>query len=244
MAETGFLSEAIFFAAHPDDGELLAGGLMAAMAAAGKRVILADATRGETGTRGTPEIRAEEAAEGARILGVERVNLGLKDGGLRHNMEAVEREIVTTIRTYRPRLIFTHTGTDHHPDHNALHTAVRRAFFLSNVLKYDTGQERHAVRRLMYFWSMRHDIPDEVDFIADITPVWEKKLGAIRAHRSQVAGGMEGGPETYLTGDLFWHRIQARFAYFGGIVGVHYGEPYKVEGILRVDNPLELPDVR
>lgn len=243
MADSAFLSDAIFFCAHPDDGELLAGGLMATMAERGKRVILADATRGEMGTRGTPEIRAEEAAEGARILGVERINLGLPDGGVGRDLAASVRAAVEAIRTYRPRLVFTHSGNDHHPDHNAIHVAVKQAFFTSNVLKYDTAQPRHGALRLFYFWSQRTELPPRLDFIADITPVWEKKLAAIRAHRSQVQGGQEGGPTTYLTSDLFWHRIEARFAHFGSLVNVRYGEPYLAEGYLRVDDPTDLPGI-
>ncbi|MCC5877362.1 MAG: bacillithiol biosynthesis deacetylase BshB1 [Candidatus Sumerlaeia bacterium] len=236
-------SEAIFFCAHPDDGELLAGGLMASMASRGARVILIDATRGEMGTRGTPEGRDAEGAEAARILGVERDNLELPDGGIGRDMDATIHRIVRAIRQYRPRLVFTHTGTDHHPDHNDIHVAVRRAFFLANVMKYDTGQERFRPRKLMYFWSHRHEVPPSISFIADITDHWETKVRAIKAHRSQVDPASDSGPETYLTSDLFWHRIESRFGFFGSLINVRYGEPYLVEGVARVDDPLQFPDV-
>jgi bacillithiol biosynthesis deacetylase BshB1 len=239
-----FLSDALFFAAHPDDGELLAGGLMASLAEKGKRVILADGTRGEMGTRGSAEERAAEAEEGARLLGVERICLELPDGAIRYDMERAERAVVRAIRTYKPRLVFTHSGTDHHPDHNAIHTAVRRGFFLATTAKFEPEYERHRAKRLLYFWSHRHDLPPHIDFIADITGVWEKKIAAVRAHRTQVAGGVAGGPSTYLTNDLFWHRIDARFAHFGSLIGVKYGEPYLSEGSLRIDDPTALDDVK
>ncbi|MEO8377170.1 MAG: bacillithiol biosynthesis deacetylase BshB1 [Candidatus Sumerlaeota bacterium] len=238
-----FSSDALFIGAHPDDGEILAGGLMASLADKGYRVILADATRGEMGTRGTMEERALEGANAAKILGVERTNLALPDGGIGHDMDASTRAVVTAIREYRPRLIFTHTGNDHHPDHNAIHTAVSKAFFVSNLGKYDTGQERFAASRLMFFWSHRTNIPPRVDYVADITHTWEKKIAALKAHKTQIAGGTPQGPETFLTGDLFWHRLEARFAYFGSLVNVRYGEPYLTEGILRVDDPLKLSGV-
>lgn len=244
MADAEPLSEAIFFCAHPDDGELLAGGLMASMAEKGHRVVMADATRGEMGTRGTAEIREAEAAEAAHILGVERINLELPDGGVGSDMAESVRRIVVALRGHRPRLVFTHSGTDHHPDHNALHTAVRRAFFLANVFKYDTGQPRFRPRRLFYFWSQRHDLPAKLDFIADVTGTWEKKVEAIRAHRSQVDPSSDSGPGTYLTSDLFWHRIESRFGYFGSLVNVRYGEPFLAEGVIRVDDPLQFPDAR
>lgn len=243
MTSMTFLSDALFIGAHPDDGEILAGGLMAAMAAKGRRVVLADATRGEMGTRGTAEERAIEAQEAARILGVERINLGIPDGGIGRDLEAATRAVVRAIREHRPRVVFTHTGDDHHPDHNALHAAVKQAFFLSNVLKFQTGQERFTARRLLYFWSHRTNIPPRVDFIADITSTWETKVAALKAHKSQVAGTGYEGPQTFLTGDLFWHRIEARFAYFGSLINVRYGEPFLAEGTLRVDDPCDLPDL-
>jgi len=68
-------------AAHPDDVELGCGGTVAKHIAQGRKVGIIDFTRGELGTRGTPEIRAQEAADAAKILGVSvRENLGLKDG--------------------------------------------------------------------------------------------------------------------------------------------------------------------
>ncbi len=242
MSVSPFLSDALFVCAHPDDGEILAGGMMARMAGLGRRVILADATRGEMGTRGSADERAIEAANAAVILGVERVNLGLPDGGIGRDLEVSTRAVVSAIREHRPRLVFTHTGGDHHPDHNAIHEATRRAFFNSNVLKYDTGQKRHAARRLYYFWSHRTNLPPRIDFIADITATWEKKMAALRAHRSQVAGTGYQGAETFLTSDLFWHRIEARFGYFGSLINVRYGEPYLAEGALRIDDPLSLAD--
>jgi bacillithiol biosynthesis deacetylase BshB1 len=204
-------------------------------------VVLADATRGEQGTRATAEERAEEATAAAAILGVERVNLGLPDGGIGNDMEASTRRVVQLIRHHRPRLVFTHSAGDHHPDHNALSEAVKRAVFLSYVMKYDTGQERHAPKRLLYFWSHRHDLPEKVSFVADITPHWETKLASIKAHRSQFAGTGYDGPQTYLTSDGFWQRIEARHTFFGALIQRPYGEPYISEGVLRVDDPLELP---
>lgn len=235
-------THAMFVCAHPDDGEILAGGLMAKLARKGRRVVLADATAGEMGTRGSREERAAEAAEAARILGVKRINLGLPDGAVGADEAASVRAVVTAIREHRPRLVFTHSHGDHHPDHNALSIAVKKACFTANVLKYDTGQERFAPAKLMYFWSNRTTIPPRVDFIVDISEEWETKVAALKAHRSQVHGTGYEGPETYLTSDLFWHRMEGRFAYFGSFVGARYGEPYLVEGILGIDDPTELPE--
>jgi N-acetylglucosamine malate deacetylase 1 len=244
MTSSRFSSDALFIGAHPDDCEILAGGLMAKLSQKGYCVILADATRGEMGTRGTAEERAKEAEVAAKILGVERTCLGLPDGAVGADMEVAIKAVVTAMRHYRPKLIFTHTGTDHHPDHNALHLAVRKAFFLTNALKYDTGQERHAPVRLHYFWSHRHELPPHIDYVADISDTWEIKMAAIRAHLSQVPSTDYKGPATQLASDMGWHWIEARFAHYGSLVKCRYGEPYLIEGIAQMDDPLEFPDVK
>ncbi len=64
--------------AHPDDFELQVGGTFLKMKSLGYTTGAIDMTRGEMGTRGTPETRAEEAREGAKILKLDlRENLEL-----------------------------------------------------------------------------------------------------------------------------------------------------------------------
>ena len=77
------------FGAHPDDVELGAGGMLAVHAAAGKKVGIIDLTRGEMGTRGTPELRDEEAKEAGQVLGcVIRENLAFPDGKIPTDYES------------------------------------------------------------------------------------------------------------------------------------------------------------
>ena len=54
--------------AHPDDVEMSCSGTLLAAVAAGKKVGIVDLTRGELGTRGTPETRAAESAAASQIL--------------------------------------------------------------------------------------------------------------------------------------------------------------------------------
>ena len=94
--------------AHPDDAELLAGGTLIKAVDQGHRVALADLTRGEMGSSGTPEIRAAEAARSAELMGISaRENLGLPDGHLT-NSDQMRRVVVEAIRKFRPRTVITH----------------------------------------------------------------------------------------------------------------------------------------
>lgn len=232
--------DAMFIGAHPDDVEILAGGLVARMSAEGKKVVVADATRGEMGTRGTPEERDEEARKAAEILGVTRINLGLPDGRIAESIPAATRRVVQALREHRPSLVVTHEPGDHHPDHNGISQAVKYAFFQSNVLKYETGQERFKPARLLYFVGSRERWPDEPSFIVDITGVFDKKMEALRAFASQLQNSNYNGPATLISGELGWHMLEARAAFFGTLVGVRYGEPFRSDSPLRIDNPLEL----
>src|SRR2546428_790384 len=117
------MHDVLAFGAHPDDVEIGCGGTVALLAKQGRSVVIVDFTRGETGTRGTTDERAQEAAEAARVLGAAaRVNLELPDGLLalsdpeggrpvpRHDGE----KLVDLIREQRPRpLVGSFPGGGH-----------------------------------------------------------------------------------------------------------------------------------
>src|SRR5690349_4371720 len=123
--------------AHPDDVELGCGGTLAKLAALGYRVGILDMARGELGTRGTPEIRAQEAAAAAQVLNLPvRENLELKDAHI-HVSDETRVRMVRKVRLYRPRIIFTHYWEDPHPDHVHTCQLVREAAHLAGLAKYD-----------------------------------------------------------------------------------------------------------
>src|SRR5205814_2301582 len=72
--------DALAIGAHPDDIELVVGGTLIKLASLGYKIAVIDMARGEMGTRGTPEIRANEAEASAKVLGLAaRENLSLPD---------------------------------------------------------------------------------------------------------------------------------------------------------------------
>ncbi|HRZ33245.1 MAG TPA: PIG-L family deacetylase, partial [Flavobacterium sp.] len=90
------------FGAHPDDVELGCAGTLAKEVSLGKSVGIIDLTQGELGTRGSAEIRFQEATNAAQILGVrERENLKMRDGFF-VNDEAHQLQVIKMIRKYRP----------------------------------------------------------------------------------------------------------------------------------------------
>jgi bacillithiol biosynthesis deacetylase BshB1 len=103
--------------AHPDDVEMSCSGTLLAAVAVGKKVGIVDFTRGELGTRGTPETRAAESAAASKILQLSaRENLGLPDGFFKNDREH-QLPLIAAIRRYQPEVVLCNAISDRHPDH-------------------------------------------------------------------------------------------------------------------------------
>src|SRR5437762_9291744 len=92
-------------AAHPDDVELTCGGTLLKMAQFGYKTGILDLTAGEMGTRGTPKIRAKEAANAAKLLNVSwRDTLGVTDSDVKSSRKSKLR-LAGVIRQVRPKTV-------------------------------------------------------------------------------------------------------------------------------------------
>src|SRR5438105_15518545 len=109
--------DVLAIAAHPDDMELICGGTLIRAHMLGRATGILDLAAGEMASRGTPELRAREAAKAAKIMGVSvRENLGLPDGGIQNTPET-RAQIAMIIRQLEPRIVITHSLDGRHPDH-------------------------------------------------------------------------------------------------------------------------------
>src|ERR1700760_3230743 len=99
------MASIIVFAPHPDDAELGMGGSIAMLAKQGHRVHIVDMTNGEPTPHGSVETRAKESAAAAKVLGVERTLLGLKNREVVHNIES-RHKLAALIRVHRPDALF------------------------------------------------------------------------------------------------------------------------------------------
>lgn len=221
------------FGAHPDDVELHIGGTLAKMAAAGYAVGVVDLTRGELGTRGTPEVRAREAKAAAKILGLRlRENLGLPDGGVQ--VTAASRlKVIAALRRHRPMLVLAPHWDEAHPDHAHAGKLVAEASHHAGLAKIKTGLERFRPKAILYYM-----IPPFVrpTFIVDVSAHIEQREAAIRAHRSQLFDPGRA-PDTYLSQPDFLDRVNAVVTYYGTIIGRAKGEAF----FMKV--PPEIPDL-
>ena len=233
------------FGVHPDDVELSCTGVLLVEKNNGNKTGIIDLTAGELGTRGTGEIRKTEAAKAAKILGVDiRENLGMADGFLQ-NDEAHQRKIITVLRTYQPEIILCNAPEDRHPDHGRSSKLVADAAFLSGLQKIQTehnGVEQGAWRP-KYVFRYIQDRFLQPDFVVDITDVFEQKLEAIKAYKSQFVQSPGDGlnttePETYISTPEFLDSVIYRHKWFGKMIGVKYAEGFisdKVVGLKNFD---------
>jgi N-acetylglucosamine malate deacetylase 1 len=233
------MTDLLAIMAHPDDAELLCGGALAGIAAAGGRAAILDLTRGESGSFGTPGVRSQEAARAAGVLGVaERHNAGFPDGALENTPEARAR-LAGFIRSLRPRLVVTHWPDARHPDHRAASDLTRDACFLAGVRNAPVEGEPFRPSKLLYALAYAEHAPKPT-FVLDITSVMQRKLDAIQTFASQVDGKTALG-DVFPAGDRpITQQILALHAHYGSWIRAAYGEPYWTKETMRVDDLLGL----
>ncbi len=223
------------FGAHPDDVELGCGGTLAALVARGYRTGICDLTRGEAGTRGTSETRAAEARLAAEILGAAfRATLDLGDGNLRTD-RAAELEVIAVVRAARPRLVLAPWVAARHPDHARASKLVTEAAWYSGLRSLDTGLPAWRPQQVLYYASSPIAT---AAFLVDVTAVFETKIRAIGAYRSQFHDPRSAEPETYISTKGFQEAIRARAQVLGQRANVAYAEAFLAHVPPRVDDPV------
>jgi N-acetylglucosamine malate deacetylase 1 len=219
----------LILASHPDDAEISCAGTIARHVALGHKVGIVDLTKGELGTRGTPELRAKEATAAAKILGVAvRENLGLKDGFFQ-NDPTHQLAVIRTIRKFQPTIVLANAIYDRHIDHGKGASLAYDACFLSGLIRvetFDDGGKKQAAWRPANVYHFIQSLYIEPDFIVDISEYWEKKVEAINAFKSQFFDPESNEPETYVSSPGFIKMLEARAIDWGYAIGAKYGEGF------------------
>lgn len=228
--------------AHPDDVELGCSATIAKEIEKGRKVGILDLTRGELGTRGTAEIRDEEAKAAADILGVSiRENLEFSDGFFVNNV-AHQLEIIKVIRKYKPELVLCNAIDDRHIDHGKGAKLVADACFLSGLRKIETiqdgnSQEAWRPKNVFHYIQWKNLTPDVV---VDVTGYMDKKIASVKAYGSQFFDENSEEPETPISSSNFLDSITYRAKDLGRLVGAEYGEGFNVSRYVAVDSLFDL----
>jgi len=216
------------FGAHPDDVELSCAGTLMVEKMHGKKIGVVDLTQGELGTRGSAELRKQEATAAAEILQLDvRENLELADGFFK-NDEVHQRQIIRAIRKYQPEIILCNAPDDRHPDHGRSAQLLEDAVFLSGLRKIETidiGQLQ-TVWRPSYVFNYIQDRYLHPNFVMDISAVMEQKLASIRAYATQFENPGLDEPQTYISTPDFLDSVIYRAKMYGKMIGVKYAEGF------------------
>lgn len=222
------------FAAHPDDVELSCSGTLLLHQSRGKKIGIVDLTKGEMGTRGTPETRMQEADAASRVLKLEaRENLGMADCFFRNDDEH-RMKVISVIRKYQPEIVLANAVTDRHPDHGRAAQLIAESCFHAGLVKVSTtanGKPQSAwkIKALYHYMQDRNYAPD---FVVDISDWIEKKMESILCYKSQFYNPDSKEPETPLTTKHFLEMaVQNRNAELGRGIGVAFAEGFTVSRI-------------
>jgi bacillithiol biosynthesis deacetylase BshB1 len=226
-------------APHPDDVELTCGGTMIKMAQAGYRTGILDLTRGETGTRGTPETRLKEAARAGKIMGAKfRRNLGLPDARLNVTDE-YKAAIAEIIREFEPHTVILPYWEGRHPDH---YTAARLAYeacFVAGLKNYPLAGEAFRPFKILYAAAYADVRPT---FAVDITKQYDRRRQAILAYASQFRPPKpDRKSKVALPLDELEERMSLQARHYGRMIGVKFAEGFVVKEVVQTDDVVKMP---
>jgi len=226
-------------APHPDDVELTSGGTMLKMARAGYRTGILDLTRGETGSRGTPETRLKEAARAAEILGVRiRRNLGLPDAHL-ENSDAQKIAVAEVIREFEPHTVIIPYWEGRHPDHYTAGRMCYEACFVAGLKNYALGGLPFRPFKIVYAAAYADVRPT---FAVDITAEYERRRKAILAYASQFRPRKkERKSRVPLPLDELEERMNSIARHYGRMIGAKYAEGFVLREVMQVDDLVRMP---
>ena len=234
--------DALAFGAHADDVELACSGTIIKLGASGHKTGVITLTRGEMATRGSAEIRAQEFAQSAKIMGLaSHKMLDIPDGRIEVTWEN-KIKIIKEIRTYKPRIVFTPYWVSRHPDHEKASHLVREAAYLSGLKKLKTNQKPYEPYKIIYYQTRFEFKPS---FIVDISDFHAQKMKTILSYKSQFHHQNKaefGNDETLLSRPEFLDRIETRDKQYGTYIGVKYGEPFLVREAIKINDPVDFFD--
>ena len=225
-------------AAHPDDVELTCGGTLLKMAQRGYKTGILDLTAGEMGTRGTPEIRAKEAARAAKFLAVKwRGTLGVPDSDVQPSRQHKLR-LAAMIRQLRPKTVILPYWEARHPDHYHASTLGYEACFLAGLKQLPIQGEAYRPFKILYSNSYADVRPT---FVVDITAQYALRCKAIRAFASQFRPTKrETKNNVHLAIDRLEAEMNQLARHYGRMIGVEYGEPFLQKELMKVDDVIKM----
>ena len=222
---------------HPDDVELSCSGTLIKHIAKGKTVGILDLTRGEMGTRGTPELRTKEAMNSAKIIGASfRKQLNFADCFFTNDKQH-QLEIIKILREHKPEIVLCNAINDRHPDHGRAAKLTADACYYSGLSKIVTGQEAWRPKAVYHYIQDNFIHPD---FVIDVSDQAKKKREAIMSFSSQFYDPNSKEPQTPISSPEFLENLFAKMSIWGRSINTRYAEGFTVNRYPGVNNLFDL----
>jgi bacillithiol biosynthesis deacetylase BshB1 len=206
-------------AAHPDDVELTCGGTLLKMAQRGYKTGILDLTAGEMGTRGTPQIRAKEAAKAAKLLRVSwRDTLGVPDSDVQPARQHKLR-LAAILRQLRPKTVILPYWEARHPDHYHASELGYEGCFLAGLKQLPITGEAYRPFKILYSISYADVRPT---FVVDISHQYERPS------------------KVHLAIDRLEEEMNQLARHYGQMIGVQYGEPFLQKELMKVEDVVKM----
>ena len=181
----------IVFGAHPDDCDIDTGGTAILFAKMGHHVKFVSLTNGDAGHQKIgggelAKIRIAEAKEAGKRFGVEYTVLDNHDGELMPTLEN-RLKVIREIRNWNADIVIAPRPNDYHPDHRYTGVLVQDAAYM--VIVPNVAPETPPLQKNPVFLysedRFQKPSPFEPDVAVDIDAVFDQKIYAMAAHKSQ-----------------------------------------------------------
>lgn len=184
-------------AAHPDDIEFMMAGTLLLLKEVGYEIHYMTLSDGNCGSmtltsEETARVRVQESRDSAEILGAQYHLPICNDFEIFYNKETLQK-LVTIIRKVQPNVILTHPPSDYMEDHMNTCRLVLTAAFVRGIPNYKAESSVPTDVDCTIYHALPHGLKDPLrrkvvpGIFVDIASVYDIKLRALSAHRSQHA---------------------------------------------------------
>ncbi|MCL5772083.1 MAG: bacillithiol biosynthesis deacetylase BshB1 [Actinobacteria bacterium] len=228
--------DVLAFGPHPDDVEMGCGGLLLKLKKSGYKTGIIDLTMGELSSNGNIEVRQKETQDASNILNLDiRENLKLQDGNIINDVES-RNKVIDIIRKYKPKLVLIPYYKDRHPDHENAHKLLKDSIFIAGLVKYETSLKFYRPDIVINYMLHFEFAPS---FITDISDVFEKKVEAVTAYKSQFFSSEKKDIVTHISTKSFNDILHTRARYYGLKINTSFGEPYFINSKIKINDPVD-----